>query len=389
MRRTAILAALAVSAVCAAFLAPAALAGRSVPHGFVGANADGPLTGDLSLFGKQVKPMVRAGVESVRVNFDWRRIQPYETADDVPPAYVPYYPEVDGRPTDFRATDSKVRHAAEVGLTVQPILMYAPNWAARHPGRASSPPADFGAYAQFASTMVGRYGANGSFWLEHPSTPYRPITDWQIWNEPHFSEFWSDRPWAHDYVKLLARAYTAVHGADSASKVVLAGLANKSWSYLGEIYRKGGRGNFDFVALHPFTTRVGGVITIAERARKVMKKYHDGHRPLIISEMSWTSARGKTSRHFGIEETEKGQAKQLANAYEVVARERKRLRLRAVYWYTWMSRDKSKVDPFDYAGVVKLRGDRAVKKPAFRALRKSALALEGCASKTTDATTCG
>jgi hypothetical protein len=135
--------------------------------------------------------------------------------------------------------------------------------------------------------------------------------------------------------------------------------------------------------------KVHGVIEIVDRARRVMKEHHDGGRSVVITEMSWTSARGRTSRHFGIEQTEEGQAKQLANAYELVARARKRLKLRAVYWYTWISRDRSEVDPFDYAGVMKVRNDEPVKKPAYRALRKLALPLEGCASKSTgDATAC-
>jgi hypothetical protein len=387
MRRVRLLLALvAVGALAAT--APAASAGRSVPRGFIGANADGPLTADLDMFGGQMTPMVKAGVESIRFNFDWRRIQPYESSDDVPPGFLPYYPDVNGRPTDFRRTDAKVGDAAKRGIAVQPVLMYAPNWAARHPGSASSPPKDFKAYANFATTMVERYGSNGSFWLENPSVPFRPVVDWQIWNEPHFSEFWKDHPWAGDYVKMLKRADTAIHGADSSARTVLAGLANRSWRYLDQIYQKGGKGHFDIAALHPFTMKVHGVIEIIERARKVMKKHHDGGRPLVVTEMSWTSARGKTSRHFGIEQTEKGQAKQLANAYELVAKDRKRLKLRAVYWYTWISRDRSKVDPFDYAGVLKVRSGEPVKKPAYKALRKGALALEGCASKSTDATAC-
>ena len=389
MRRIRTLLALAAVGVTAlGSLPPAASAGRAVPRGFVGANADGPLTADLSMFRGQLYPMVQAGVESIRVNFDWRRIQPYESTEDVPPAFLPYYPEVNGVPTDFRRTDAKVEAAAKRAVDVLPVLMYAPNWAARHPGSASSPPSDFDEYANFVRTMVERYGSNGSFWLEHPTVPYRPVTGWQIWNEPHFSEFWKDRPWAGDYVRMLKRADTAIHGSDSSATTVLAGLANRSWQYLDEIYRKGAKGHFDLVALHPFTQKVHGVVEIVERARAVMKKHHDGGRHVVITEMSWPSARGRTSHHFGIDKTEKGQAKQLTNAYELVAQERKRLKLRAVYWYTWISYDRSEVDPFDYAGVVKVRDDEPVKKPAYRALKKTALALEGCASKGQLATSC-
>jgi hypothetical protein len=238
--------------------------------------------------------------------------------------------------------------------------------------------------------MVGRYGTNGSFWTARPDLPPIPITNWQIWNEPHFIEFWGDRPWAHDYVKMLKRTYRAIHKADPAARVVLSGLANKSWNYLKEIYRNGGKGSFDYAAIHPFTASVAGVETIIEKARRVMSHYHDGGRQVMVTELSWTSARGKTKFKYGNEQTRKGQAHQLRAAYKLLASDRHKLRLRAVYWYTWLTRDSSSVQPFDYAGVVRLNGNNEVKKkPAYRALRTTAVPLEGCSSKTADAATCG
>jgi polysaccharide biosynthesis protein PslG len=381
-------------ALVAAGLAPAAawatpaFAGRSVPPGFVGTDADGPLATDTSLFTSQLKPMVQAGVETLRMTFDWQRIQPYDSLAQVPPTEQANYRVIDGVPTTFTETDRWVAQAAKRGIAMFPVLLYAPWWAQRHPGHENSPPKNFDDYARFAATMVGRYGPDGSFWTERPDVPRIPIQYWQIWNEPHFSEFWSDRPWAGDYVKMLKRAGTAIHDVDPAAKIVLAGLANKSWKYLREIYRKGGRGHFDFAALHPFTGRVDGVLSIIRRARRVMRDQGDARRPLIVTELSWTSAKGKTQKTYGIEQDEQGQAKQLAHAYKLLAEKRRGLRLRAVFWYTWLTRDRSDVQPFDYAGIVRLKGKHAVKKPAYRALRRTAMPLEGCTGKTVNAGTC-
>jgi len=44
--------------------------------------------------------------------------------------------------------------------------------------------------------------------------------------------------------------------------------------------------------------------------------------------------------------------------------------------------DRSVSYPFDFAGVTPREDDSVVRKPAYRAMRKTALALEGCASKT-------
>jgi polysaccharide biosynthesis protein PslG len=376
-------------------LAPAAVAAqparadRSVPRGFVGTVADGPLlTARPNLFGNQLGPMVRAGVESLRMTFDWRRIQPYATLDDVPLEDRGSYRLVDGVPTRFTETDEWVAQTAQRGITMLPVLLYAPDWAARHPYTKNTPPKDPNQFASFAAAMVGRYGEDGSFWTERPEVPRMPIEYWQVWNEPHFSEFWGDRPWAGDYVKLLRASYDAIHGADPVANVVLAGLANRSWQYLDEIYRKGGRDFFDLAAIHPFTGQVEGIVKILHKVRRVMRRRDDARMPLLVTEMSWTSAHGKTEKSYGIEEDEKGQAKQLRHAFKLLAAKRRGLHLRRVYWYTWMTRDRSTVQPFDYAGVTRFMKDGVVKKPAFKALRKIALALEGCASKSATAASC-
>jgi hypothetical protein len=207
------------------------------------------------------------------------------------------------------------------------------------------------------------------------------IDHWQIWNEPNFKSFWSDSPWAPDYVKLLKRARKAIKAADRHAKVVLAGLPNQSWKYLSKIYAAGGRGQFDVAAFHPFTDKVAGVKTILKRDRKVMAAHGDRRKPLFVTELSWTAAKGKTHVTYGNEQTASGQASRLAGAYKMLARERKRLRIQRVYWYTWLSYDRDRFYPFDWAGLLRLKGSKTTEKPAFKAFRRTALKLEGCRSK--------
>src|SRR5207245_301950 len=130
------------------------------------------------------------------------------------------------------------------------------------------------------------------------------------------------------------------HKADPGAKVVLSGLANESWKYLDGIYRASGRRWFDLVAVHPFTTKVTGVVTILKKIRAVMAHHQDATKPLDVTELSWTSARGKTKWTYGIEQDERGQAVKLRMAFELLAKERSRLRIDAVYWYTWMTFDR-------------------------------------------------
>ena len=67
---------------------------------------------------------------------------------------------------------------------------------------------------------------------------------------------------------------------------------------------------------------------------------------------------------------------------------RRSLRLESVYWYSWLSADQRDDYPFDYAGASRLKDGKVVRKPAFHALRRVALELEGCATKPSGARSC-
>jgi hypothetical protein len=360
-----------------------------VPSSFVGVVADGPLLSDPNVdYVSQLKMMVAGGAETIRTSFNWSGVQPYKSSSHVPAGLRDRFRDENGVPTDYTETDRLVSTAAERRMRVLPVLITAPDWAARHPGHLASPPSDFGAYASFAAVLVRRYGPRGSFWSENPSLPKLPIRHWQIWNEPPYIQFWSDRPWAGDYVRLLKRARKAIKRADRGAKIVLAGLANESWNSLEKIYEKGGKGQFDIAAFHPFTDKVSGVREILRRGRKTMARHGDRRRPLFVTELSWTAAKGKTHVTYGNEQTSRGQASRLAAAYRMLAKERKRLRVQRVYWYTWISYDRDRFYPFDYAGLVRIEDRKVKKKPAFKAFQRTALRLEGCRSKRSRADRC-
>ena len=374
-RLSACLVALALLLVAAA---PAAASKRQVPRGFIGTTADGPVTDQLHRFQGQLDPMADAGVESLRMVFPWRDAQPYRRRADVPPDRAGEFRDEDGVPTDWRLLDAYVEGAARRGMRVLPVVLYAPPWAARDPGADASPPSSFTAYARFAAAVAKRYGRGGSFWAERPDVPALPIAWVQVWNEPHFSEFWSDQPWERDYAKLLRTTYKAVKAAAPRTKVLTAGFANRSWTFLEKLYKHRTRGHFDAIGLHPFTNAVDGVVEIIRRGRAVMARYGDRKLPVAITELSWTSAKGKAAWTYGNERTEEGQAKAVRQGLQRMAKERRRLRILGVYWYTWMTVERDPNYPFDYAGLVRLeRDDRVTRKPAFYAYRSTALALEG------------
>ena len=362
----------ALIALALAALPAGAAAERSVPRGWLGVIADGPLTSGGAMDGEW-DLMASSGAEGVRTAFYWPSAQ---RDGAVPP--------------DLAHLDGIVLQAARRGLPVLPIVTGTPGWAASRPHDETSPPRDPRLYADFLRTLVARYGPGGSLWAEHPEVAARPIRDWQIWNEPNLTRYWTPprgQGFARGYVKLLRAAHRALRGADRGSRTILAGLPNESWTALRQIYRRGGRGSFDAVALHPYTGKPRNVVRLAELARKEMRRFKDGRKPIWITELSWPAAKGKTKNTTGFETTDRGQAQRLGEGLELLARARKRLRIQRVFWYTWLSREGSP-NSFDYSGLRRERGGRIVSVPALDAFRSAARRLQGCAKAPGDATRC-
>jgi hypothetical protein len=359
-----------VAVVAALSLSTPAIA--RVPFGFAGVMIDGPMNAPGYDPADEMDVMVASGVESVRFAFHWVDGQPYR---DVP--------------TTFSRFDPMVAGAAARGLTLLPNVTTAPGWAAKRPGVFGSPPKGTADFARFMRVLAKRYGPNGRFWAENPTLPRRPIRKWQLWNEPNLRYSWTERKWAPGYVKLLRAGRNAVKAADPGARIVLAGLANVSWADLEQIYRvRGARRLFDEVAIHPYTKPPEGVITILERVRKVMARYGDRRKPVTVTEFGWPSSKGKV-RGIGVSTDRRGQAARLRKALPLLARNRKRLRLANVYYYTWVTNDRPNTSIFNFAGLRhRLPSGKIVPKPAFHVFRRTALRLEDCRVKAAVATRC-
>jgi hypothetical protein len=366
----------------AALPAPAGAAER-VPASFFGVVAEPDLLAERALspagatLGGEVREMSRAGIGGVRASFFWARMQPYRTWADVPEAERGAFTDVGGRPFHFAETDRLAAAAAARRIAVMPVLLFAPAWAQRRPGDFASPPRDPADYAAFATVLAERYGPGGSFWAERPGLAPLPVRDWQLWNEPTMPGFWSDQPFAEHYVALLRAARAALRRVDPRARAVLAGLVYDSPAALRAIYKAGGRKHFDVAAVHPFTDEVAGVGKLIERARATMAAHGDRRKPLLVTELSWPSAKGKVRFGYGYEQSERGQASRVGEALPYLARRRRELGIERVYWYTWLTRETDRSYPFDYAGLRRLERDRVVAKPALAAFRRTALRLQG------------
>ena len=348
--------------------APADAAQRRVPQGWLGATADGPLTAAQS---GEWDRMAGAGVETVRVAFRWFELQP------APAAY------------DLTVSDAAVAAAARRGVQVLPVVEQTPSWAATRPGDLAAPPGDPATVRAFTTALVARYGPSGTFWGEHPELPRLPIRAWQVFNEPNHTGFWSQRPYAPSYVATLGAAAAGIRAADPGATIVLAGLTNRSWIALRQLYNAGAHGLFDVVALHPYTRRAEDVLKLVRLARTVMRKHGDGALPIWITELSWPAAQGRkrAGRGIGIEVSQAEQAALLAQALRLLARARKRERIERVLWYTWLSSGKGP-NPFDWSGLRRETRRGVVSTPALKVFRVAARKLEGCRKASHDARRC-
>jgi hypothetical protein len=377
--------AVTIGAILSAALALAVLglvlatpAQARVAREFIGIYVPTPLMERTGVLNQESVAMAEAGVGSVRSVFDWAGAQPYARLEDVPPAERGRFRLESGVPTDWSQIDRQVAAAVRNGIGILPVVMAAPAWASDgHWTR----PRSAGAYGRFVGALARRFGPFGHFWGEHPELPRAPLRDWQLWNEPNFRDYWEPQPFARRYVAFLRRARLELRRVDARARIVLAGIANRSWGTLDRLYRLGAAPYFDAAAVHPFTRDVEGVAEILRRNREVMLRHGDGRTPMMVTEVTWTSGPAGAEHSSGTVSDEQGQAVRVSEVFRLLAGRRRALGIERVYWLSWLSTDRGGEDIFNWSGLSRVRPDNTVeRKPAFHSFRDVAHGLTGCGS---------
>jgi hypothetical protein len=269
---------------------------------------------------------------------------------------------------DFAKVDGEIGAAAARGIRVLPFVYGRPAWL----GRQEKAPLSGEALTDwkgFLRLLVARYGPRGNFWKG--GTQSEPIRRWQIWNEPNFRLFWAPHPVPRQYAQLLRLAAGAIRGADPGAQIVLGGVAPVAggllpWVYLRRLYRVPGvERDFDFVAVHPYSIRVGNTIAQVRLAREAIEAAGDAATPILVTELGVASS-GTIPSPFVLGEA--GQAEYLRGAFSALLAKRRAWRVAGVDWFTW--RDGVEADIHcgfcQGAGLVDLDG-RA--KPAWYAYK--------------------
>jgi hypothetical protein len=189
-------------------------------------------------------------------------------------------------------------------------------------------------------------------------------------------------------VKLLKAAHAAIKAADPGAKVVAAALADYAWRYLDKIYDQRGRGSFDIAAINFFSSKPRNELRALRHVRKVMRAHHDGRKQVWLTEVTWPAAKGRDKPGVPWQkawiQTDRGMAKRLTEVYKLLVRERRKVRLGRVFWYTWSS-GYAAGDLFDFGGLTRYRDGSFEARPALSAYRKSARRYQGCAKTDTGA----
>jgi polysaccharide biosynthesis protein PslG len=355
-----------LAAVPAAHAAP-----RKVPQGFYGAMWDREAKrAPADEQDQQWGLMAASGVETVRTVFSWAHAQPDAFA-----------------PPNLAETDALVSLAARHNIELLPIVHETPVWAARNPGVHGSAPAAVDAYTAYLRTLVGRYGPAGTFWVEHPELPKLPIRAWQIWNEPHLGDYWytgnrGKNAWAREYAQLLKASKPAIEGIDPGATIVLAGLADFAWRHLDRLNRYGIRRYFDVAAINFFTSRPKNVMKGVRYFRRALGRGNERKKPIWLTETTWPAGMGRVpepnvSWQRAWYTDDAGMASRLRGLYRLAAKNRRKLKLQRVYWYTWASAYRDG-DLFDYAGLVRYSDGGFITQPALEAYTLSAQAHQGC-----------
>jgi len=263
--------------------------------------------------------MERGGVRSTRMTFKWSRVQPVE----------------DG-PYDWTFYDRLMARTASHGIDVLPIIIGSPDYAAPLGSQQPTSKEDKRRFETFVTALVARYGNNGSFWRANPSRPAVPVRAWQVWNEPNLRNFWLPRPRPRSYVRFLDSTRDAIRRADPNAAIVLAGMPETKRSlpmseFLSRMYRvKGFKRLVDAVAVHSYSPDAQGVVAVAEKQRRVMRKAGDSRTPIWITELGWGS---DGPAGHPLVKTEAVQASLLKQSFGLLRANAERLSLQRVYWY--------------------------------------------------------
>ena len=319
--------------------------------------------------GADFRRMARNDVGLVRFELRWSAIDPTPEAG-----------------YDWSEVDRIVLASARHRVKLLPFLFNTPRWVAQTLdgnqcwetcySHAPRSPAALLEWWTFVSEVGARYGPGGELWQAHPEIRPLPIRNWEIWNEQNNPHFFRPTPDPEAYARILDLAADALRTHDPNAWIVLGGMfhptpqdgeaeTNSGYGFLQDLYDLGMRDDFDAVAIHPYAARMRGVRSQIEGFRDVMLANDDAGAATWVTEVGWSSSPpGEHPLTLGRE----GQAERVRNMLGYATRERRRLGLRGVVWFSW--RDIGRRTGCAWCARSGLFDARHKAKPALREFRR-------------------
>lgn len=326
------LAVLFAAAMATAALAPATSSAAKVPGDFYGVTSQGAMgVGDAFL-------LYDVGADTVRFQLQWSTIQQS-------PGRCQASAEVGV--CDWRQLDAALGLFAAFDVRGFPYLLNVPSFIDPDP---NTPPirskADQRLWTAFLDALVRRYGQGGIYWRkffgdQFPDSRPKPVTHWEVWNEPSDGSYWQPKPDPEEYAKLLEVSGRAIHDADEKADVVFAGLFGtpaeenggiKAFNYYRRAFaRKGLKRHFDDVGVHPYGPTMARVKTQMGWVLEEMKAAGLERRDIWVTELAWSSAEPPTILGVGPE----GQASLLTQSFSFLRRMQDEWNIAGLHWYAY------------------------------------------------------
>ena len=246
---------------------------------------------------------------------------------------------------DWTFDDGIASALAAHGLTWFPILDYAANWAKAHPTELHSPPRTPAEFASFAAAFAARYGPGGAFWRSHPSLPPRPVTTFEVWNEPD-GGFWYPAPDAAAYGDLYLAARAAIDAVVPRSRVIIGGLVHAA-TFLPQLLsaRPELAAQLDGVGIHLYGSGPGAAFASVRSVRSLLDAHALSKTPLYITEVGW-STRPPHNRNWASESVRPRLVLQTVQTLG-----RSNCGIAALLVYSWVTPERSEGDLEDWYGI--------------------------------------
>ncbi len=201
---------------------------------------------------QEFKLMSSAGINWVRTDFDWHRIQSAKNGK-----------------WDFKRLDELIALAKKNKMNVLPILDYDVPWA----------------------TPAWKHL---DLWLEYVRrtvTHFRnDLRFWEIWNEENSAPMWRDIPNGANYAKLLKASYLEIKKIDPELQVLYGGTAGIPMPFIEESLKAGAASGFDIMNIHPYRKDYvpeDSLVQDIQGVRALLAKYKAGAKPIWITEIGW------------------------------------------------------------------------------------------------------